>query len=85
MREYWFSVTCILPYKDRILDSLYTGEYGSVKTRILIYFMQCNDNTECVCLSFVLTGFVFPIGKNCYPEVFLEEYKHAVKIKLNLC
>ena len=34
MREYGFSLTHILPYKDRI------GEYGSVKTRILAYFMQ---------------------------------------------
>ena len=24
----------------------YTGEYGSVKTRILAYFMQCNANVE---------------------------------------
>ena len=32
MREYGFSMTRIL---------LYTGEYGSLKTRILAYFIQC--------------------------------------------
>ena len=31
MQEYWFSLTRILQYKDRIV---YTGKYGSVKTRI---------------------------------------------------
>ena len=34
MREYRFSLTRILPYQDRICDCPYTGEYGSVKTRI---------------------------------------------------
>ena len=33
MREYGFSVIRILSYRDKIL-------YGSVKTRILAYFMQ---------------------------------------------
>ena len=37
MREYRFSLTHIVPYKGRIVD---TGEYGSVKTGILAYFMQ---------------------------------------------
>ena len=82
MQEYGFPLTRILPYKDRIYDSVlirentgqwkpvflhilcsdsllgsegelfwvvceilpiiltYTGEYGSVETRILAYFMQ---------------------------------------------
>ena len=40
MREYGFPLTRILWYKDRIYGS-YTGEYGSVKTLILAYFMQC--------------------------------------------
>ena len=35
MREYGFSLTHILPYSP-----VYTGECGSVKTRILAYFMQ---------------------------------------------
>ena len=40
MREYGFSLTRILPYKDRF--GPYTGEHGLVKTRILAYFMKCN-------------------------------------------
>ena len=35
MRQYRFLLTCILKYKDRI-----AGEYGSVKTHIVAYFMQ---------------------------------------------
>ena len=43
MREYGFSLTHILPYKDKNLRFCpYKGEYGSVKTRILAYFMQCD-------------------------------------------
>ena len=38
MREYAFSLTRILPYRDRICN--YTGEYGSVKTHILAYSLQ---------------------------------------------
>ena len=49
MQEYGFSLNRILPYKDRIYDSVlrfcpYTEEYGSVKTRICAYFMQCFFN-----------------------------------------
>ena len=35
-----FPMSCILPYKDN-LRFCYTGEHGSVKTRILAYFTQC--------------------------------------------
>ena len=45
MQEYGFSLTRILPCKDKIFDFVlwfcsYTGEYGSVKIRIFEYFMQ---------------------------------------------
>ena len=41
MREYRFSLTRIIPYKDKIYDFVFcTGEYGSVKNRILAYFIQ---------------------------------------------
>ena len=54
MREYGFSLTCILPYKDRFCP--YTGEYGLVKTRILAYFMQCKAN-ELMALLMLFPGF----------------------------
>ena len=42
MWEYGFLVTRILPYKDKIYDFVfYTGENGSLKTYIFVYFMQC--------------------------------------------
>ena len=49
MREYGFSLT-------RILQNLrfcpYTGAYGSVKTRILAYFMQCYSFFQTGILTF---------------------------------
>ena len=30
------------------------------------------------CLSVILIDSVFKIGNNCYPEMFLEEYKYIV-------
>ena len=42
MRGYGFSLIRILPYNDRIYDSVPdTREYGSVETRILANFLQC--------------------------------------------
>ena len=38
MREYGFLLTRILPYNCRFCP--FTEEYGSVKARILAYFMQ---------------------------------------------
>ena len=42
MREYGFSPT-------RVQFCPYTGEHGSVKTRIPAYFMQCTDNDSLDC------------------------------------
>ena len=39
MQENRFPLTRILPYKDRFCP--YTGEYGSTKTSIVAFFMQC--------------------------------------------
>ena len=42
MREYEFSLTRIFDYTDRISNSVFIWDkYGSRKTRILAYFMQC--------------------------------------------
>ena len=48
MREYGFTVTRILSYKDKIYLRFcpYTEEYGSLKTGILAYFMQCQFETN---------------------------------------
>ena len=34
--------------------------------------------SHCICLSVILIYPVFKKGKNCYPQVFLEEYKWIV-------
>ena len=39
------------------------------------------EGVYCICLSVVLIDSVFKIGKNYYPQVFLEEFKSIVKEK----
>ena len=42
LREYGFSLTRILPYRDRIVDSVLVRENtGSMNTHIRPYFMHC--------------------------------------------
>ena len=45
MGEYRFSLTLILPYKDRIVDFVIRERLRSVKNCILVYFMQCVLNS----------------------------------------
>ena len=67
MREYWFSLTCVLPYKGRIVDSVLIRENtdGSVKTPVVAYFMQCNR----IELADII--FLFNIVKysNCFEQI----------------
>ena len=37
--------------------------------------------SHCICLSVVLIGSAFKMGKNYYPQVFSEECKNVVKGK----
>ena len=37
------------------------------------------EGSQYICLSLILFDSVFRTGKNCYPKVFLEEYKYVVK------
>ena len=39
------------------------------------------EGSQYICLSVILFVSVFRTGKNCYPKVFLEEYKYVVKEK----
>ena len=39
------------------------------------------EGSHCICLSVILIDFVFKIGKNYYPQMFLEECKYIVKEK----
>ena len=41
------------------------------------------EGSNCICLSLILIGLVSKMGKNCYPQVFLQEYnKYIVKEKM---
>ena len=40
MPEYWFSLTRILPYKDRFRFCADIGKYGPAKTHILTHFTE---------------------------------------------
>ena len=73
----WVFTDRILPYKERFCP--YKGEYGSVKTRILAYLMQCHwmfqpieklrNNLMIATRSFVLWYSTF--RKKClYSEFF---------------
>ena len=39
------------------------------------------EGSQCICLSVILSDFVFRTGKNYYLQVFLEECKYVVKQK----
>ena len=39
------------------------------------------EGSQYICLSVILFDSVFRTDKNCYPKVFLEEYKYVVKEK----
>ena len=39
------------------------------------------ESSQFICLSVILIDSVFKTGKSYYPQVFLEECKHAVKEK----
>ena len=49
MEHYGFLLTCIHPYKDRVVDRgfcPFTGECGSVKTHIPEYFTYYNQEVK---------------------------------------
>ena len=70
-------------------ESVYNKKY--LKTKIKSYEGKINTNfhndkipkedSHCTCLLDVLIVSVFKIGKNYYPQVFLEECKYFVKEK----
>ena len=70
-------------------ESVYNEKY--IRTKIKSYEGKIgtnfhdnkmpNKDSQCICLSVILTDSVFRTGKNYYPQVFLEEYKCVVKEK----
>ena len=39
------------------------------------------EGSQCICLSVILVYSIFKMGKNNYPQLFLEECKYIVKEK----
>ena len=39
------------------------------------------EGSYCICLSVILIDLIFIMGKNYYPQVFLEELRYIVKKK----
>ena len=77
MPEHGFSLTRILLYKDKIVNSALNGECGSVKMRILAYFMECVSH--CRVLSIKLNFFVDILNESLPTEhlpVQCQQQKH---------
>ena len=50
----------------------------------ITYFQNnkiAKEGSQYICLSVILINSVFRTGKNYYPQVFVEEFKYAVKRK----
>ena len=40
------------------------------------------EGSHCICLSVILIDYVLEIGKNYYPQVFLEECRIKIKYRI---
>ena len=70
-------------------DSEAVHDERYIKTRIKFYDVKVNislhDNgmfkkvSQCVCFSVISIGYVFNLGKNYYPQLFLEQCKQIAK------
>ena len=49
------------------------------KNKHKFQWQQNTKSFQFISLSVILIGSVFRTGKNCYPQVFLEECKYVIK------
>ena len=87
--KFWKKVKNSLK-KDFYSEPVYNEKY--LKAEIKSYNGKINTNlhdnkipkesSQFICLSVILIGSVFKIGKNYNPQVFLEECKYVVKVKM---
>lgn len=69
----------MLSQSEPVYDEKYLKTYGD---KIQIFtIMVCLKTVVTVCLSTILIGSAFNMGKNHYPKVFLVECKYIVKEK----
>ena len=69
-------------YNEKWLETKVKSYEGKISTHFHDHGIT-KDCAHCICLSVILIDSIFKIGRNCYPEVYLEEWKNIVKEKSN--
>ena len=78
---------CNIIKKEFAIKPVYNEQYLKyLKTKIKVYTDFCGNtilkkNSQCICLSVVLLNSVFTIGKNQYPQIFLQNVTKEKKFK----
>ena len=67
-------------HNEKYLKTKIKSDEGKANTDIYDYGMP-KEGTHYICLLVILVDSVFKIGKNYYPQVFLEEHKYIIKRK----
>ena len=67
-------------YSEKYLKAKIKSYNGKINTNFQNYEIP-REGSQFICLSVILINSVFRAGKNCYPEVFLQECKYDVKEK----
>ena len=85
-KKIWGKVSCSIK-KGFDGESVYNEQYLKTKTKSYEGKINTNSHDEripkesshCICLFLILIDSVFKIGKNCYLQLMLEEFKYMVK------
>ena len=85
-KKIWGKVSCNIK-KGFDGESVYNEQYLKTKTKSYEGKINTNSHDEripkesshYICLFLILIDSVFKIGKNCYLQVMLEEFKYMVK------
>ena len=68
-------------YNEKYLKAEIKSYNGKINTNLQDNKIP-KESSQFICLSVILIGSVFKIGKNYNRQVFLEEYKYVVKEKM---
>ena len=68
-------------YNEKYLKAEIKSYNGKINTNLHDNKIP-KESSQFICLSVILIGSVFKIGKNYNPQVFLEECKYVVKEKM---
>ena len=73
----WKKILIVNQYTMKNIQNLKLKRYW----RYFHDIKRPKKGSQFICLSVTLINFVFSMGKNYYPQAFLEECKHVVKKK----